>query len=1211
MRRIRVEGPKHLSHSAPASASRSLHNNLMPRPIERALALFLSLALPGQAMAQVRTALPEAPIPAAPAPDISSPEAPWLDTARWIEEAVGVRLDVEAWRKEISIVLRSHPDEPLESALAEAAARSARLDAAASRRLASLLRTGGGALPLLSESIVPTRGLAADGERIYLPAEQSLFYFDGKRAVPDLIGHVDWAGFRDGKPVAASHGRVFEKEASGWVQVFEQPADWPKDPVAVTGYDKIGGTAYLATSQGLYASEGGKGRWISREAVKSMSRRGAQLAAATREGVLLVGPGSGQERELPGTWTYFAKDVDGLRTVGTNRGILVDGRAELESQGHVLDAAMFQGRLHAATDAGVFERSDDGWRLRYPLNFSKHLLVHRGELYASSAQGAFKLNPTGPARWKERLAADLPAPAPADPVSGAADLEQEADGSIVGRGRAIFSALVSRLGGAFPAEAATPESLQLARRFADLLHVPRKTLDVPAFERKAAERLLARPDLPVAQQALEAFGETQLVDPKDVRAASSAAGERLEPVGFRSKVSTVRMIDGLLYQIDIDGLFVMEQGSWKHISDEFVHDVAKIDGRLQIATSRGILAYDGERDGKHEWKVILPVPVGGFQEFEGRWLAYARDIVKPVVYESGRWGKWRRPFFFWPFSRPAGRVHSIVRVGREVYAKIGDDLYHRTWFFWWRRDPFFRGSVKQILELDGRLYVSAKDGLFRINPGSGFIRSRLRKDPVETIAAFDGKLFILPKRGEGIEIQIDDQGKTTELRAGLKAHSLQPAADSLYFSTNSSGWFWRHGRPLLSGDETRAWLQQLAGTYGQSPQAPRKDVEPDAWLGLSRWVEAAFHLQLPPEAWKRETAAELRSWPDAILEGALAAGAAKTIRGFQSENLESWLLQGGMISRAARNTGRPILRAAAHLDKLYFALGSGGLLVFDGTSWKRHSGDFDWVAEIEGTLYASTFGKIVKGLPGAWTSVAPFRIKFPPVLFRGRLYGAGSEGVYRFENGLGEQILEERNVAALSVVDGRLLASTSQGVLELDDLGPRPWGLSGVGVRFLKRYGLRTYAGTAEGLMVEKDGKWEPELTEEKWSTGTPPKLSAEDLVELDGRLFAFTSFGLYEKKEGGWQRVPTPSTRNVDLPKQLIRLGDKLYIISPNHAFEWTEKPAEMPDGWKSDLLGALAQELERQAAAPVSSGADFGQDEAEGTVLRGGRAIFGPNRD
>jgi hypothetical protein len=388
--------------------------------------------------------------PSAVSPSGKGPAA-WDGLASWLKDALGLSLNIEAWKRETSYALRSQPDIPLERALAEGAAKAGGLDA----RTASLIETAlssGGLVPLLGSVGEIHRVVERDGA-VLAAADDGLHSWDGsawtKDPSPALAGKgTYWVGAIGGRLHLVASDGIYSRSESGWTLEAAAGDELKAALYWTHGLVKLDGKFYLGSESGVFVVDRGEQRLIFKRPVTGLKRIGVGIRATTLEGA--YGIRAGEIMQL-GKGDLFFKRIGADLFVGTIKGLFIEDRGsrrpELENVGSVTELTELEGELYAETEHGLFVRTSIGWQPAFGGGEkAESVLRLAGKSYVLTKSSLLRWTPRPPelrTDWKNSITASLvPQIKKLIAVKWTAQtpLSRVDDGPVERDGRAIFIA---------------------------------------------------------------------------------------------------------------------------------------------------------------------------------------------------------------------------------------------------------------------------------------------------------------------------------------------------------------------------------------------------------------------------------------------------------------------------------------------------------------------------------------------------------------------------------------------------------------------------------------------------------------------------------------------------------------------------------------------------------------------------------------------------
>jgi hypothetical protein len=766
---------------------------------------------------------------------------PLSGLSAWVKEALGIRLQPRAWLRAAAAELRSRPDLRLEEALARGAARSAGLSDADRERIEELLSDPDGVVTTLRlpDNGKMLRGVVEFEGKVYAGGGQGVFVRKGNDWIditpPQLKGRqIDWFGVLDGRLSAATPGWLYIRGPRGW-----KPGPRLPDST-ISQVERIDGTLYVSCFEGLFEVGDTLRRLTSpgRTRIDGFAKVGQEIWAAGTDGILRLKSGRTETiRDVPG-WHRSIKELGDKVYVGSDKGLLVydgaDWTIELAGTGSVGDIAEVEGRLLAATDRGPFLKVGLGWKpLGRKREIARRVLRAGGRtiLLSGDTIREWAPKPAGlSANWKkealEGLGLELEKHSEKSHAEKGASLKQGAEGGVTdGRGRTIFSKLISKLGSGFGETAPSkPDAWStVAARLAGWSGVPADGLDVEAFRRHAVVALRGAPGADLEAALIEAFAASQRLSPEAAESARERLGRVPTPVLSDRRFTTIRVAGGVLRASSEQGLLVQDGGSFRDEWDS-ANDVIEFRGEVYAATMFGLM----RRGPEGAWNAVPGAGGSVFRVFEldGKLLGDVDNGLSRLMrLEDGGWKA---------FEPELEKVRKIERVGEDLYAIARGRLVvidHRSDL---RSTLLSKGWVYDFLSFDGSLFVATAHGVYRMEADGSY--KQVLEGNALALAVVDGRLWA--STGHGIfELEGGDWRPVSGL---MDVRQIVSANGSQYLITPSTLYRWTRRGGLLTASELEAVLSEIGTASEAKPkesgelQATDHGIEKDGKTVFSR-----------------------------------------------------------------------------------------------------------------------------------------------------------------------------------------------------------------------------------------------------------------------------------------------------------------------------------------------------------------------------------------
>jgi hypothetical protein len=893
---------------------------------------------------------------------------------------------------------------------------------------------------------------------------------------------------------------------------------------------------------------------------------------------------------------------------------------------------------------------------------SKHLLVFPGDSYQPTLSneppvqalpaGRWRIGPPAPDGWRAGL---VRSSALSGAGSQGAALQQKPDGSIVRRGRSIFSAMISKLGALFPAPEAAKTPPTPADPWAELASV--LGLDparAPEWRRATAETLRHEPGLLLANALAESLGKTYPGSPfaGNVGESLFVRGEPVSVSGYRT--FDVRESGGQLYFSSEGGLFRGRAGNWEQIFDGPVRSSLMFGGDLFVSTfAHGLIrvAPDGTfvRELKNGY--------GQLDVLDGELvlLTAGRPRIR-------RWGLWWRAWG-WP------DLIKILHADGRVFGFGDGKIYRRTWFGWIRVRPSeYMDSFEDAFAAGDRLYLVMARTLYRLEGGQ---RVQVSKKRLSDYFAVGDQIYALGGIGRFPDRQlyrlegsrwIGTGAFISKPKGGLRLDGLD------YVASETGLYVWPLERGASFQSALSRMLDALAGDAGRlsPPAAPSAGVsvkdgsivsrgraifsslvsklgvgfgEPkaDDWSALADWTRS-LGVSLTQEEvrqWRDAAAEQMRQQPDQPLATVLADSLVRTARlAPELSKKAAWLFKAGRFPWYLP-TDVPWVRDAVEHDGRLFVAAFDGIHQYDGAAWTRFGTFSEFLGVVDGKVYASSREELFSWDGKAW--ILEFNAGKPWERINtvsnagGTLYAGTSHGLWTHspDRGWRRTELRKKYVRDIREIGGKLYVGTDAGLYFREKKGWKHLGpegsatvefvteLDGKLVIALHRKGLyefREYLPTKASpdrvpplVWNDPDG-FKYRAGEAKTSYWHPIGPVFRDsspenmkLFEADGALHLASTEGLLRRDPSGWTRIIDPSDGTGGVRGILRTKGYGELLVTENGL--WKIASTSLYAGWQSRIVADLGGQMKApEASNPVE---DVSSD-SSGAIRKGGRTIF-----
>jgi hypothetical protein len=662
-------------------------------------------------------------------------DALWPGLERTLLSAAGAsdELKTEVWIAETSRRLKADPGLPLPRALADALTAVHRLPPASVEAVRDAVgRDGGKIVP----QETPQRLLMLDGLAHGVALEKlRLLKADGGADVASLPSETVRVVERfDGRLYAGAVDGVFVQEGTGWRKLA---------PFTTHSLGWTDGTLYAGTERGLFRLAGTS--WVREKALKKhsvykLAEHGGSWFASTDKGVFEGAPvqrtvvrrvlPAGPEPATPwgkiaSLWRHWTAPKQPFQVGGVDWSAEpvfqrteirkethgYSGSREVEYSLHAFDTAEIGGKLHVATEAGLFVRHPDGaWKEAVRgKRIQKILQLPSGPL-AFGSEGVWMPGKRGwkrtlkfikevqdaaavddalfvlgeelrllvllPEKWHDRLLGAVAALASAeDEAAKAPAPEPETrleEGSIVGRaGRTLFSSSMARMDEPIEpkfapkaAEAPWPELEQAALRALGAKDASKSV----EFRDEAIRRLRREPDAPLQDSLAGALAAVHRLDSAHAETARLAFGGH--PLREPRPIAVKRFITagGKLFGAMSDNLLELDEPhGFKEVSPLVeIHDMIVFGGKTYAGNMKGVSRLEGG--------IARAMPIDGspsspyvrsFVEVQGRLFAAAEK----GIYRLDEDGVFR------PTELPPGEPFNIAQLAGRIYASTSRGVF--------------------------------------------------------------------------------------------------------------------------------------------------------------------------------------------------------------------------------------------------------------------------------------------------------------------------------------------------------------------------------------------------------------------------------------------------------------------------------------------------------------------------------------------------------